>query len=147
MKGIVFGVILLPLLFSCVIKTKVNNPHFTTQEKLDNLQAYLFEGVILEAQRPMKNILSEQEVLLKAADYAVNQGIFDPNFYLYKNAPALLTAKIEAPILLYDFDDSPLSYRLNAVDENEAFLMSIYVKSDISQRRGDVEPLVRKVYV
>jgi hypothetical protein len=132
MKNIVFGVILLLLLFSCEVKTKVNSRQLTTQEKLNSLQTYLFEGVILDDQRPMENILSEQEVLLKAADYAVNEGVFDPNFYLYKNHPELLTAKIEAPILVHGPDGSPVIYMLHAVDKNGSHLMFVYVKCDVN---------------
>lgn len=59
------------------------------------------------------------------------EGIFHPDFYLYKRAPFLKEAKIEAPILLHRFDGSPRSYMLNAVDENGAYLMSVYVKSTV----------------
>lgn len=70
-KSIIHCLVLLPLFFSCGFDKKINNNNLTFQEKLDELQTYLAEGVILEAQRPMENVLSEQEVLLTAAEIAI----------------------------------------------------------------------------
>lgn len=33
--------------------------------------------------RPLPNILSEQEILLKAADYAIAEGVLDPSYDEY----------------------------------------------------------------
>ncbi|MDR1352144.1 MAG: hypothetical protein LBK05_02585 [Treponema sp.] len=87
-------------------------------------------GAIAGNERPMPGILSEQEVLVKAADYALNMGALDPSYYVYSEDPALLTAKIETPILIYLADNgAPLSYLLSVVDGSGQTLMYAYVKS------------------
>jgi hypothetical protein len=47
-------------------------------------------GVPVSVERPLPNVLSELEILLKAADYAIAQGVLDPSFYAYENTPELM---------------------------------------------------------
>jgi hypothetical protein len=108
--------------FSCHVDKK--------QITLETLQRYLVDGVILDDQRPMVGILSEQEVLLKAADIAVNGGFhFDISSYL-EEEPALLTAKIETPVLLHRSNGEPWVYMLYVVDEKRTLLMIASVKCE-----------------
>lgn len=128
MKKLVIITIFTFLFFSCNFRANlfVNNQQAT----IDALHGYLADGVILDDQRPMADILSEQEVLVKAANIAYNQGVLDPSYYLYEREPALLTAKIEAPILLHSPCGEPRGYMLHAVDEDGASLMEAFVKSE-----------------
>jgi hypothetical protein len=109
----------------------------TLEEKLEIIQSIMVSGVILSSVRPVTGILSEQEVMLKAADYAVKIGALDPSYYLYENDPALLTAKIERPILVYDFTgfggSDGATYLLNAVDDNGVNLAGAYVRPVVEE--------------
>lgn len=81
-------------------------------------------------ERPLPNILSEQEVLLKAADIAIKEGVLDPSYYAYQNNPALKDAKIETPILLTDsVTGDPSLYMLNAVDADGISMAIVTVSS------------------
>jgi hypothetical protein len=72
--------------------------HRTPEERWAIMQEYyIVPGAPVSDERPLLNVLSEQEVLLKAADYAIAKGVLDPSYYAYQNNPALMTAKIEAP--------------------------------------------------
>jgi hypothetical protein len=116
------------LFFSCNFGAKSIAKN--QQTTIEALQWFLADGVVLDDQRPMAGILSEQEVLLKAADIAVSQGVLDPSYYLYKKEPALWTAKIETPILVHDPSGEPSVYMLHAVDEEGNSLMEVFVKSE-----------------
>ena len=122
MKKLFITTLFFVLFFSCRAETK--------QEIIENLQGFLADGVTLDDQRPMRGILSEQEVLLKAANIAVGQGVLDPSYYRYEDNPALLTAKIETPILIHGINGEPHSYFLYAVDEDGNFLIGASVRSD-----------------
>jgi hypothetical protein len=104
----------------------------TPEEKLEIILSIMVSGTALSSERPCTGILSEQEVMLKAADYAVKLGALDPSYYLYQDDPALLTAKIERPILVYDFTgfggSDGATYLLNAVDDNGINLAVAYVR-------------------
>lgn len=116
------------IFFACYVGTKL--PVESKQATIDALNGYLADGVVLDDQRPMVGILSEQEVLLKAADIAVNQGVLDPSFYMYEREPALWTAKIEAPILVHRPNGEPRGYMLHAIDESGTVLVEAYVRSE-----------------
>jgi hypothetical protein len=84
---------------------------------------------------PLPNVLSEQEVLLKAADAAVKDGVLDPSYYEYQNYPALRTAKLETPILVIDAErGDPGSYLLTAVDDKGIYLARVTVNPAVNAR-------------
>ena len=134
-KNIFFVSFFLILCFSC--KTNTATHKISKDEKLEILKKYLVAGATIEDQRPMIGILSEQEVLIKAAEYAINEGVLDPSYYIYDLDPGLRTAKIETPILIYNPDGSPCNYVLAAVDTTETFLLRVIVKSEENIGRDD----------
>lgn len=46
-------------------------------------------------------MLSEQEVMIRAAEYAVQQGYLDPAHPIYEKVPELANAKVAEPIFVY----------------------------------------------
>jgi hypothetical protein len=119
-------------LVSCNIMTKPFSANATQEEKWAAVEGYMAPGATLGNTRPRADILSEQEVLIKAADYAYSIGALHSSFYMYEEDPRLLTAKIETPILLYSPDGSPGLYLLLAVDENGEALMDMMVRPEIN---------------
>ena len=90
--------------------------------------------------RPLPNVLSEREVLLKMADIAVAEGVLDPSYIEYQNNPALEYAKIETPILLTDAGSGvPDTYILHAVDNDGITLARISVSSNPNVDAGSFE--------
>jgi hypothetical protein len=129
MKRIIFCVFIAIAFASCGQEQNVfgNN---TPSEKWETIQAYIVSGAPVSNERPLPNVLSEQEVLLKATDVLIKEGALDPSYYEYQNNPALLTAKIETPILVFDaFTGVPNSYFLNAVDTDGISLARVTVSS------------------
>jgi CDP-diacylglycerol pyrophosphatase len=75
----------------------------TPEEKWEIIQEYcMASDASASTESPLPNVLSEQEVLLKAADFAIAEGVLDPSYYAYQTNPALMDAKIETPILMTD---------------------------------------------
>ncbi|MDR3172658.1 MAG: hypothetical protein LBU19_00270 [Treponema sp.] len=78
--------------------------------------------------------------MLKAADAAIKEGVLDPSYYAYQNNPALLKAKIETPMLVFDASTgSPGSYILNAVDANGISLALVSVSSALNVDKASFE--------
>jgi hypothetical protein len=76
-------------------------------------------------------VLSEREVLLKAADFAIEEGVLDPAYSEYETNPALKDAKIETPVLMTNVAKGiPDTYILNAVDEEGIVLAYVSVSSN-----------------
>jgi len=107
------------------------------EEKWEILREhYMAPGADASDERPLPNVLSEREILLKAADAAVKEGVLDSSYYAYQNNPALMTAKIETPILLTDaVTGVPDGYLLTAIDEDGISLACVFVDagSDVSE--------------
>jgi hypothetical protein len=107
----------------------------TPSEKWEFIQDYMVPGAPVSNTRPMPNILSEQEVLLKAMDFINKEGALDTSYYEYQNHPALLSAKIETPVLVTDAENGePGWYLLTAVDNDGVFLARMSVNSAINAR-------------
>ncbi|MDR0723483.1 MAG: hypothetical protein LBF75_11980 [Treponema sp.] len=104
----------------------------TPEEKWKIMQEYyMVPDAPVSAERPLANVLSEQEVLLKAADFAIAEGVLDPSYYAYQTNPALMDAKIETPILVTDTSSGvPDTYILHAVDTEGISLARISVSSN-----------------
>jgi hypothetical protein len=135
MKRFVFFALSALVCISCGLKAKVSDSNSAPEQKWEAMQDYLAPGTTVSSERPMPDILSEQEVLLKAADYAYKIGALDSSYYAYERNPKLLSAKIAAPILVHDFTGYPggdgASYLLGAVDDSGVNLMSVYVRPNI----------------
>jgi hypothetical protein len=90
-------------------------------------------NVSVSAERPLPNVLSEKEILLKAMDVLTEEGFFDPSRYEYNENPALLTAKIETPILVTDTENGePGWYMLIATDDAGVFLARMSFNSAVN---------------
>jgi hypothetical protein len=132
MKKFVFFVFIIIVFASCGQKVTVVEKDSTPEEKWEIIQEYLMApGASASDERPLPNVLSEQEVLLKAADFAIAEGVLDPSYYEYQTNPALMDAKIETPILMTDASSGvPDMYILHAVDNDGITLARISVSSN-----------------
>ena len=146
MKNSILGIIFLVTFFSCKTEMKLNKQEVSTEEKIEFMNQYLAAGVTVDDQRPGTGILSEQEVLLKAAEVAIERGALNPSYYLYEKDPELLNAKIETPILLHQPDGSPYNYMLTAVDNKETSLMHVYVRTDTNVSNEDFVATIFEPY-
>jgi hypothetical protein len=120
------------IFISCNNFIKPANTAVTHEEKWAVAESIMASGAVPSNIRPRADLLSEQEVLLKAADYLYSIGGFDPSFYAYEEEPRLLTAKIETPILFYSPDGTPTSYLLMAVDEKGETLIGSMVHPEVN---------------
>jgi hypothetical protein len=130
-KLIIFCVFITVVFASCGQKARVYESS-TPGEKWEVIQeSYMAPGASASNERPLPNVLSEQEVLLKAADFAIAEGVLDPAYYAYQTNPALMDAKIETPILMTDGNSGvPDRYILHAVDKEGITLARISVSSN-----------------
>jgi hypothetical protein len=140
MKKLIFYALIVTVLTSCGQKTTVFE-NSTSEEKWKILQDYyMVPGATASNERTLPNVLSEQEVLLKAADAAIKEGVLDPTYYMYQEIPALMDAKIETPILITDsVSGNPNMYMLTAVDDAGVLLAEIYVNSASVTNDADFE--------
>jgi hypothetical protein len=133
MKKLMFCVFIAIAFASCEQKQSVfesSSPDVKWEILRNN---YMVPGVPVSNERPLPNVLSEREVLLKAADYAIAEGVLDPEYYAYQENPALMDAKIETPILLIDSaTGEPCTYLLNAVDDTGVLLATVAVNSAVT---------------
>jgi hypothetical protein len=101
------------------------------------------DGAVISDERVHPDVISEKEVLLKAAKIAEAEGYLDINNSLYtRDQPELLNAYIEVPILVHDLSIptenaySAISYLLNVVDKNGESLLDVFVNSDVSSQEN-----------
>jgi hypothetical protein len=132
MKKLIFCAFIVIIFVSCRQKVTVFESG-TPEEKWDIMRDnYMVPGVPVSIERPLPNVLSEQEVLLRAIEYANKMGMFHPSYHEYEDQPELLTAKIETPVLIYNFTGYPSddggSYFFTAVADNGECLMDAYVR-------------------
>jgi hypothetical protein len=130
MKKLLFCILIVMALASC--RQKVITFENSTPEEIWEImrEYFMAPGVPVSNKRPLPNVLSEREVLLKAAEAAVKEGVLYPSYYAYENNPALTTAKIETPILMFDADTGiPRSYLLTAIDDDGIALAYVFVNS------------------
>ena len=108
---------------SCNLGLKQTDNKVKGEVTLPLVQPILAEGVTLDSATPMPGILSEEEVMLRAADFVYKIGGLNSSFFVYEENPAMWTAKIEAPVLIFDPNGLPLAYRFTAVDYSDTMLM------------------------
>jgi hypothetical protein len=130
MKKIIFCAFVAIIFITCG-KNDTIFENSTPSERWQIMQDdYIVPDADISNERILPNVISEQEVLLKAAEFAIEEGALDPTYYAYENNPALMTAKIEKPILLTDAESGvPDTYMLNAVDSDGISLARITVSS------------------
>lgn len=99
-------------------------------EKVKFIGENLAPGVELSEQKPFPGVLSEKDIMLKAADRVIQENALDPSYYLYEQVPELLYAKLEAPILVHDiYNGTANEYLLLAVNDNGKMLLEVSVNS------------------
>jgi hypothetical protein len=133
MKKVVFFGFIAIVFASCGQKITEVKKSITPEEKWEIIQEYLMApGASASDERPLPNVLSEREVLLKVADFAIVEGVLYPSYYYeYQTNPALLTAKIETPILMTDASSGvPDRYIFHVVDNDGITLARISVSSN-----------------
>jgi hypothetical protein len=127
-KFVLFFIASVMVYTSCNVGT-INT---TAAETWAAIQQNMAPGADASSARPFSDVLSEQEVLLKAVDYAHKIGALDRAYYVYQENPALLTAKIESPLLLYNVSTGTTNaYLLTAVDTDGTTLINVYVRSAV----------------
>jgi hypothetical protein len=138
MKKFLFCIFIVIVFVSCGQKPSVYE-NIIPEEKWDIMQEhYMVPDAPVSSERPLPNVLSEQEVLLKAADVAIEEGVLDPSYYAYQNYPELLNAKIEVPILVTDANSGePDSYLLTAINNKGELLAEVGVNSSVNVNSSD----------
>jgi hypothetical protein len=134
MKKLILCVVIVILFASCgQDKTLFENN--TPEEKWAIIQDYMVPGASVSNERPLPNVLSEQEILLKAADILSKEGAFDTSYHEYQKHPALLSAKLEPPILVTDAENGePGWYLLIATDDKGVFLARMSFNSSVNAK-------------
>jgi hypothetical protein len=154
MKKIVYilvSIIIGILVLSCQQPNRANNdiPSLAEMEDADlwaSIEDVLAPGAKVSDVRPASNILSEKEILIKAAKLAYQNGDLYLDSVFFEEQPKLLTARIEAPIFIYNFlVPAELSieygiYMLSAVDENGECLRisKVFPHIDVENKRFEL---------
>ena len=111
-KDVFFAIIIILMVCSCNIEKLAFQQPQTQNLNISHIQPYMVEGAQLSAERPAPHLLSEQEVMIRAAEYAVQQGYLDPAHPIYEEVPELATAKVAEPIFVY-YGDELLQGKVN----------------------------------
>ena len=77
-KDAFFAIIIVLMVCSCNIEKLAFQQPQTQNLNISHIQPYMVEGAQLSAERPAPHLLSEQEVMSRAAGCAVQQGCLDP---------------------------------------------------------------------
>ena len=99
-KDVFFAIIIVLMVCSCNIEKLAFQQPQNQNLNISHIQPYMVEGAQLSAERPAPHLLSEQEVMIRAAEYAVQQGYLDPAHPIYEEVPELATAKVAEPIFV-----------------------------------------------
>jgi hypothetical protein len=141
MKKIVYGFLSIfigMLIMSCQQLNRGDDNNSTLAKTEDQdiwsaIEDVLAPGAKVSDVRPASNILSEKEILIKAAKFAEERGRLHSNSILFTEQPKLLTAHVEAPVFIYNFlvpAERSIEYgiyRLSAIDEKGECLMVLMV--------------------
>ena len=100
-KDVFFAIIIVLMVCSCNIEKLAFQQPQTQNLNISHIQPYMVEGAELSAERPAPNLLSEQEVMIRAAQAMAREGYLDPAHRIYKKYPQLLTVKVAEPMLVY----------------------------------------------
>ena len=111
-KDVFFAIIIVLMVCSCNIEKLAFQQPQNQNLNISHIQPYMVEGAELSAERPAPHLLSEQEVMIRAAEYAVQQGYLDPAHPIYEEVPDLATAKVAEPIFVY-YGDELLQGKVN----------------------------------
>lgn len=111
-KDVFFAIIIILMVCSCNIEKRAFQQPQSQNLNISHIQPYMVEGAQLSAERPAPDLLSEQEVMIRAAEYVVQQGYLDPAHPIYEEVPDLASAKVAEPIFVY-YGDELLQGKVN----------------------------------
>ena len=100
-KDIFFAITIVLMVCSCNLEKLAFQQPQSQNLNISHIQPYMVEGAELSAERPAPHLLSEQEVMIRAAEYVVQQGYLDPAHPIYEEMPELANAKVAEPIFVY----------------------------------------------
>ena len=100
-KDIFFAITIVLMVCSCNLEKLAFQQPQSQNLNISHIQPYMVEGAELSAERPAPHLLSEQEVMIRAAEYVVQQGYLDPAHPIYEEVPELANAKVAEPIFVY----------------------------------------------
>ena len=100
-KDIFFVITIVLMVCSCNLEKLAFQQPQSQNLNISHIQPYMVEGAELSAERPAPHLLSEQEVMIRAAEYVVQQGYLDPAHTIYEEVPDLASAKVAEPIFVY----------------------------------------------
>lgn len=102
MKGFIFILSVSLLVYSgCHTERLATKEEKVYNETVELIQSYMVPDAELSDERPAPDLLSEQEVMIRAAQAMAREGYLDPAHRIYKKYPQLLTVKVAEPILVY----------------------------------------------
>ena len=102
MKGIIFILSASLLVYSgCHTERVAAKEEKVYNETVELIESYMVPDAELSAERPAPDLLSEQEVMIRAAQAMAREGYLDPAHPIYKKYPQLLTVKVAEPVLVY----------------------------------------------
>ena len=102
MKGFIFILSVSLLVYSgCHTERLAAKEEKVYNETVELIQSYMVPDAELSAERPAPHLLSQQEVMIRAAQAMAREGYLDPAHRIYKKYPQLLTVKVAEPILVY----------------------------------------------
>lgn len=111
-KDVFFVSIIILMVCSCNLEKLAFQQPQSQNLNISHIQPYMVEGAELSAERPAPDLLSEQEVMIRAAEYVVQQGYLDPAHPIYEEVPDLASAKVAEPIFVY-YGDELLQGKVN----------------------------------
>jgi hypothetical protein len=133
MKGLSILIVSFFILASCNLGPNNGKASLNDGEVWPIIETVLVDGAEISDVRPDVSVLSEKEILVKAAKIASEEGYLSLSHPLYStDQPKLLNAHIETPILVHDltvpvqdvYKNS--SYLLCAVDDDGESLLDVY---------------------
>ncbi|MBO5731011.1 MAG: hypothetical protein J6R67_07435 [Treponema sp.] len=104
-KDIFFAITIVLMVCSCNLEKLAFQQPQSQNLNISHIQPYMVDGAELSAERPAPHLLSEQEVMIRAAEYVVQQGYLDPAHPIYEEVPDLASAKVAEPIFVYYEDE------------------------------------------
>jgi hypothetical protein len=118
-------------------KEEDNNISLSNMEDADlwaAIEDVLAPGVKVSDTRIKSDVLSEKEILIKAAKFAEERGFLQSDSLFFTSQPKLAAARIETPVFIHNFlgsaEDSYEygAYLIFAVDENGEYLANFLLK-------------------
>ena len=153
MKGFIFILSVSLLVYSgCHTERLAAKEEKIYNETVDLIKSYMVPGTELSAERPAPDLLSEQEVMIRAAQAMAREGYLDPAHRIYQEVPELATAKFAEPVFVYNaiFLAQGLihgAYRIYAVDENDVDIAHVLIIGEQNIPEGEDSILMRGLSV